>query len=78
MPASAPQGRQDVLAEDVDERVEVLADVVQGDVVEPEVGELAQPGGVALGFDDIAIHHVGQDLDAFIDAFGAHVLPELR
>ena len=32
----------------------------------------------ALGFDDIALHHVGQDLDAFIDAFGEHVLPELR
>jgi probable non-F420 flavinoid oxidoreductase len=31
----------------------------------------------ALGFDDIAIHHVGQDLDAFIDAFGEHVLPAL-
>ena len=27
------------------------------------------------GFDDIALHHVGQDLDAFIDAFGEHVLP---
>jgi probable non-F420 flavinoid oxidoreductase len=32
----------------------------------------------ALGFDDIALHHVGQDLDAFIDAFGEHVLPVLR
>ena len=34
----------------------------------------------ALGFDDIALHHVGQDLDPFIDAFGRsseHVLPEL-
>ncbi len=31
----------------------------------------------ALGFDDIALHHVGQDLDPFIDAFGEHVLPEL-
>ena len=31
----------------------------------------------ALGFDDIAIHHVGQDLDPFIDAFGEHVLPQL-
>jgi probable non-F420 flavinoid oxidoreductase len=31
----------------------------------------------ALGFDDIALHHVGQDLDAFIDTFGDHVLPEL-
>ena len=30
-----------------------------------------------LGFDDIALHHVGQDLDPFIDAFGEHVLPRL-
>jgi probable non-F420 flavinoid oxidoreductase len=32
----------------------------------------------ALGFDEIALHHVGQDLDAFIAAFGEHVLPRLR
>jgi probable non-F420 flavinoid oxidoreductase len=31
----------------------------------------------ALGFSDIAIHHVGQDLDPFIDAFGERVLPDL-
>jgi probable non-F420 flavinoid oxidoreductase len=31
-----------------------------------------------LGFDDIALHHVGQDLDPFIDAFGEHVLPRLQ
>jgi probable non-F420 flavinoid oxidoreductase len=31
-----------------------------------------------LGFDDLALHHVGQDLDPFIDAFGEHVLPALR
>ncbi|MDA0161091.1 TIGR03885 family FMN-dependent LLM class oxidoreductase [Solirubrobacter ginsenosidimutans] len=31
----------------------------------------------SLGFDDIALHHVGQELDAFIDTFGEHVLPEL-
>ena len=30
-----------------------------------------------LGFDEINLHHVGQDLDAFIDAFGAHVIPKL-
>ncbi len=30
-----------------------------------------------LGFDDIYLHHVGQDLTAYIDAFGAHVLPQL-
>jgi alkanesulfonate monooxygenase SsuD/methylene tetrahydromethanopterin reductase-like flavin-dependent oxidoreductase (luciferase family) len=32
----------------------------------------------ALGFDEIALHHVGQQLDPFIDAFGDSVLPELR
>jgi probable non-F420 flavinoid oxidoreductase len=31
-----------------------------------------------LGFDEIALHHVGQDLDPFIDAFGEHVLPAVR
>jgi probable non-F420 flavinoid oxidoreductase len=31
----------------------------------------------ALGFDEIALHHVGQEQDAFIDAFGAKVLPQL-
>jgi probable non-F420 flavinoid oxidoreductase len=30
-----------------------------------------------LGFEGIYLHHVGQDLDAFIDAFGAKVLPQL-
>jgi alkanesulfonate monooxygenase SsuD/methylene tetrahydromethanopterin reductase-like flavin-dependent oxidoreductase (luciferase family) len=30
-----------------------------------------------LGFDEINVHHVGQDQAAFIDAFGEHVLPEL-
>jgi probable non-F420 flavinoid oxidoreductase len=32
----------------------------------------------ALGFDEIALHHVGQEQDGFIDAFGAKVLPQLR
>jgi hypothetical protein len=32
---------------------------------------------MALGFDEINLHHVGQDLTAFIDAFGEHVLPAL-
>jgi probable non-F420 flavinoid oxidoreductase len=31
----------------------------------------------ALGFASVHLHHVGQDLGPFIDAFGAHVLPEL-
>ncbi|SCF30011.1 TIGR03885 family FMN-dependent LLM class oxidoreductase [Micromonospora mirobrigensis] len=33
---------------------------------------------VELGFDQIALHHVGQEQRAFIDAFGAEVLPKLR
>ena len=31
-----------------------------------------------LGFDELYLHHVGQEQPPFIDAFGAHVLPELR
>ncbi|MDO3685165.1 TIGR03885 family FMN-dependent LLM class oxidoreductase [Micromonospora sp. C28ISP2-4] len=33
---------------------------------------------VALGFDQIALHHVGQEQREFIDTFGAEVLPKLR
>ncbi|MGY3518429.1 TIGR03885 family FMN-dependent LLM class oxidoreductase [Micromonospora sp. PTRAS2] len=33
---------------------------------------------VELGFDQIALHHVGQQQRAFIDSFGAQVLPKLR
>ena len=31
-----------------------------------------------LGFDEIYLHHVGQELDGFIDAFGEKVLPRLQ
>ncbi|WP_067471725.1 TIGR03885 family FMN-dependent LLM class oxidoreductase [Actinomadura hibisca] len=31
-----------------------------------------------LGFDNVMLHHVGQEQDAFIDAFGAEVLPQLK
>jgi probable non-F420 flavinoid oxidoreductase len=31
-----------------------------------------------LGFDDVYLHHVGQDQTAFLDAFGERVLPELQ
>jgi probable non-F420 flavinoid oxidoreductase len=31
----------------------------------------------ALGFDEVNLHHVGQDLTAFVDAFGEHVLPRV-
>jgi probable non-F420 flavinoid oxidoreductase len=32
---------------------------------------------VELGFDEVYLHHVGQEQHGFIDAFGEHVLPEL-
>jgi len=31
-----------------------------------------------LGFEEINLHHVGQDQRAFIEAFGEHVLPAVR
>ncbi|GIJ47440.1 LLM class F420-dependent oxidoreductase [Virgisporangium aliadipatigenens] len=31
-----------------------------------------------LGFDQIMLHHVGQELEGFVDAFGAKVLPQLK
>jgi len=31
-----------------------------------------------IGFDRLYLHHVGQEQDAFLDAFGEHVLPQLR
>lgn len=30
------------------------------------------------GFDEIYLHHVGQSQERFVDAFGEHVLPELK
>ena len=29
----------------------------------------------SLGFDDLYLHHVGQQQEAFLDAFGEQVLP---
>jgi hypothetical protein len=33
---------------------------------------------VDLGFEELFLHHVGTDNEAFIDSFGAKVLPDLR
>jgi probable non-F420 flavinoid oxidoreductase len=59
----------EVSPEQVRETVLVSADLAQHAAW---LEELA-----ALGFDEINLHHVGQDLSAFIDAFGEHVLPRL-
>ena len=71
---------------DTPEAFDVAAQFVTPDDVRSKVlvsSDLAQHVAwlqefAALGFDSIALHHVGQDLDPFIDAFGEHVLPELR
>jgi probable non-F420 flavinoid oxidoreductase len=60
---------RDVTPEQVRDTVLVSADLAQHAAW---LEELA-----ALGFDEINLHHVGQDLSAFIDAFGEHVLPRL-
>jgi probable non-F420 flavinoid oxidoreductase len=61
---------QHVRPEDVRESVLVSADLGRHTAWLGELGE--------LGFEQIHLHHVGQDLSPFIDAFGRHVLPELR
>ena len=64
-------------------------DVVAQDVTEQRVRESvlvsADPGQhaewlhdlVALGFDEVYLHHVGQEQERFIDTFGEQVLPQL-
>ena len=59
----------------------VQPEEVRGPVrVSPDLGQhrdwLAEYA--ELGFDEIYLHHVGQEQSAFIDAFGETVLPELR
>jgi probable non-F420 flavinoid oxidoreductase len=53
-------------------------DLRQAVVVSAELGRhvevLHELAG--LGFEEVYLHHVGQDLHPFIDAFGEHVLPE--
>ena len=60
---------QHVREEDVRKAVLVSSDLAQ------HAGWLAELA--ELGFEEIHLHHVGQDLSPFIDAFGEHVLPEL-
>jgi hypothetical protein len=60
----------DVPMEKVSQAVNISADLGR------HVGWLAEY--LDLGFDQIALHHVGQEQRAFIDTFGAEVLPKLR
>jgi probable non-F420 flavinoid oxidoreductase len=55
------------------------ADVAQVVRVSSDLGQHAAwiAEYVELGFDDVYLHHVGQEQRGFIDAFGEHVLPQL-
>lgn len=59
-----------VRPEDVHRSVLVSADL--GRQAE-QIAEMAD-----LGFDEVYLHHVGQQQEAFIDTFGEQVLPQLR
>jgi probable non-F420 flavinoid oxidoreductase len=61
---------QEVTLEQVGRSVHISADLGR------HTEQLAEYA--ALGFDQIALHHVGQQQEAWIDAFGAKVLPQLR
>jgi probable non-F420 flavinoid oxidoreductase len=58
-----------VTPQDVAEVVNVSADLGQ------QTAWLAEYAD--LGFDEIYLHHVGQEQRGFLDAFGEHVLPQL-
>ena len=60
---------QHVRPEDVTQTVVVSSELERHLEVLRELAE--------LGFEEIYLHHVGQELGPFIDAFGANVLPEL-
>jgi probable non-F420 flavinoid oxidoreductase len=55
------------------------ADLHEGVKISSDLGQHAEwlAGFAELGFDEIYLHHVGQEQDAFIDAFGEKVLPQL-
>ncbi|MFI5839133.1 TIGR03885 family FMN-dependent LLM class oxidoreductase [Catenuloplanes sp. NPDC051500] len=59
---------------------QVGIDQVRGSVnISSDLGEHRDllRGYADLGFDEIYLHHVGQDLGGFIDTFGEKVLPQL-
>ncbi|HEX6264039.1 MAG TPA: TIGR03885 family FMN-dependent LLM class oxidoreductase [Actinomycetota bacterium] len=69
LPAQFDEAAARVRPDDVSEAVLVSADLGQH---AKWLLELAD-----LGVDAIYVHHVGKELDAFIEAFAEHVLPEL-
>ncbi len=56
-----------------------LASVSQAVRISADTGQHAEwlTEYADLGFDDLYLHHVGQDQESFIDTFADRVLPEL-
>ena len=82
-PTSSP--RRSVGTSTTSEAFDAASDVVRIDDVEKSVFVSDDLGAHAdhlnelaeLGFDEIYLHHVGQTQEAFIEAFGSKVLPQL-
>ena len=55
--------------EDMHDTVLISSDLERHAAYLAELGE--------IGFDEVYVHHVGQDLEEFIDAFGEHVIPQV-
>ena len=65
---------------------DAVGELVSAERVEAAVRVSADPARhagwlqeyVELGFEEIYLHHVGQQQEEFIDVFGAKVLPQLH
>jgi G6PDH family F420-dependent oxidoreductase len=68
-PEAFDQASAHVTPQDVTAAVRVSADLGQ------HAAWLAEY--LDLGFDELYLHHVGTEQEAFLDAFGEHVLPQL-
>ena len=68
------------------EEFEQVAAYVRPDDVHPAVLASSEPAQhvewldelAAVGFDDVFVHHVGQDQTDFLEVYGEHVLPALQ
>ena len=69
-PEAFEQASAHVRPQDVHEAVKISADLDQH---VDWLTELAE-----VGFDEVYLHHVGTDQEAYVDAFGEHVLPRVR
>jgi hypothetical protein len=64
------EATRDVRADDVRGKLRISADIGQ------HIAWLQQD--IDAGFGAIYLHHVGPDLERFVDVFGERVLPALR